>query len=502
MFMYQPPVPERTIGIVRVPSAPRRTDSVMQQLASSWCPVNSELLHLVRENALGGLYRHDPSQFLVEIKYDPALLLYCVKSLKNFIDDPAALPDPLEKLGALEPEKIDRLLNVSEKSISPYRLKGMSKFQALRLQHSLISAMAAEMLARKAQVSPNIAFLAALTRQLGYSLMAWKYPELFTRAMTYHCRDGRDFDGELKRLVGVAPLDVSSHCAGEWNLNPILRRAISPALEKLELHHIKAVAQGNGDAVLTLSEICHLAEVIAKQNDREHFQVAESEWSDIESILRAFGASTVPSDARLKTAKLLLVHAELSPKVKSLPLMQECFPPAPALEVKRFEQNTYAQRCTPEVQKELELVYEKLKPTEEPGDALTPLIKRAVPAADFERGCVYVLDAAALLLVPTAVFGKKQWRPLTAVALDEDNLIAGAFATQTPLEEEQQDGQGEAVCVVCGSFGEPEKNGVLCLEVSAANAAMHDPLISFRAIRRALSDCLAELGQSGFMPTP
>lgn len=117
--------------------------------------------------------------------------------------------------------------------------------------HSIGTAFCARTLAREVAANPESAFAAGLLHDIGYLILAARFPEHFARMQTYsNQRDCLLLEAE-RTILGFDHAQIGAALAQRWNFAPEIHEAIS-------WHHAPEEQTAN-----SLAGIVHLADVMA-----------------------------------------------------------------------------------------------------------------------------------------------------------------------------------------------------------------------------------------------
>ncbi len=472
----------------------RKADDSIDHLARGGLPINPQVLKAVKESLSSGEFRKKPESVWDAVKSDPGLFVHVAKHMKSLAEEIHQGVDPLEQLKTLEEEKLQKLFAPGDRQISVHRLKDATPAQLLRFQHTIISSRTAEALAPSAEISPELAFSTATLRQLGHSLLAWNYPEIYARALLHQRSRGVSLEVELKKLLGLSPAEVGMRFAADWNLRPELRRVLSPKIEGHE-NAAKPGPKGAGpEERLSLAEVLNVSELFAKANDPQHYPKALEQWAEVEHALE--GSLGINISALIRPAiqsSFNTLQQSISHSIDT-PFFEK--PPEPGTLTEEQGRlaavNPYLKRCEPSHRLTLDRVYQLISPGNISVDALRVLVDSAIPQLGFVRGCLYLFKRDSGALRPALRVGDRALESYNSYREGENNPVSGTLNTHVMLKQQvlQPDGS-EAMCLF-GSVLNEAHPGVLYLEVDPALVENpgHDSSLLFNAIRKVMGQCL------------
>ena len=493
MFIYQVE-PEEVSKSVKLGPPDQKAENTLRHIAKGWLPVNPHLFKRVRDALkLGSALKRD--QLVKPIKQDPGLYLYLARSLKQLAPEAERHFDPIEELHKLEHEKLATLFDVSESQISTHRLKETSKLQALRLQHSLVSAAAAEVLAPHAQLTPARAFTAASFHQLGLNLIAWNYPHIYSRYMTRVRAGSPEATAELRAILGLSPLEIGIRFAGTWQIYPEVRSTLA-LLPNGQPRKFEQQPRGT-DTTAPLTDVIAVAELYADLKDPVFYPNTKGIWSDLQPQLGTIFPLPVLAQADAQVTAALKLYVDLSDVIASVPLAPKAEASHKGDERARqaqdvFDRNPYLRRCPEQVCTLFARVYAQIEPGTFSLNALRTLSNATIPVLGFDHGCLFFLDADNRTLSPALRVGGRSLTDYQDFFRQPDRGIQASPYNSAPFMTQGIGIMGKPVTHVAGSLDNDRYFGVLYLEIAEAvtEDAQRDPLLLFKAVRKALNDAM------------
>jgi hypothetical protein len=492
LFLYQPPELDRKVKIMRGRAGHGRFEDTIKHLGEDWIPANPTTLHQVQDQLHGHLDPKIRQEIIEKVKSDPGLFLYCARNIKHLVEDFGAGINPIEALRSLEEEKLQKMFAVTDREISGHRLKEMTRYQALRLQHTLISSQTAEAIAPKASLSPDLACAASMFRQLGLDLIAWNYPSIYSRAITAHRVRGTDLDAELDKLLGISPLQIGRLFANEWGMSADLKRALSPEVTT-NVGDASAAETGSHSHPMGLAEICQISELFAKAKDPFHYPEVKEEWKAKESAInQRIGLETLKK-IEIKVEKIVSNYKEAREVIEKLPLVEahHAIKPATTHGQHLMLENRYLQKCPAHICQGFSYVYEQLTEAKISLDAIRTLVDYVVPIVGFERGCLYLFDPKTTRLTPALRIGDQPLDSYLVLLKHVDSEIEQRVFGTISIRRQGRGITGEAVDYICGPIDNPNYPGVLYLELREDKTFSEgDAIALFDATRKTLGHCL------------
>lgn len=477
-FRYEPPQAETTVSVAHTQHGERLIDKTVKHVSKGWIPINPRTLSSVKDKLAAGSYREKGEEFINDIKLDPGLLVHCMRKVAALVEVPQRDSNPIQLLKKLEEEKIATLLSLEATDASIHRFEDSTKHQALQLQHALLSTQAAELMAPKAQVDSDTAYTASFLRQLGYSLIAWNYPDIYNRLIVAHRSKGIDIDAEITKLLGVSPHQLAGLVASQLSITGASTAALS-----------RRNFAGDSNP---LNKVCELADLFARSKDPHTYPEAQKQILERQTELNEL----IPADTRKRIEQRIanfLKEQVSSEALQALPLVQEI----EALKqegpnVIAFRANQYAQRCAPALRKRFEEMYALADMSRISLDALKELSNELIPRLGFEFGCLYMVDARSGNLLPSLRVGSRPLTSYTLSTLSLHHVIAASLDNPLPYKAEGISRDGSTSVYMCSGLGNKRFRGVLYLELHPLylSNAEHPSLLHFQAIRQAINDFL------------
>ena len=492
-------------------------ERAFRHVSNGWLPPQKEVLEKVRCHLNAGKYDEHRERLTSDLKEDFALYMYCLRELSAAIEkersEGARFRDPQETGGQkLTPheiferasfETLKSILLKPDSEISSHSISDMSDLQARRFRESIISASAAEVLAGRNAIDPEMGFSCGLLRHLGLTLIAWNYPRVYSRAME-SITQNEGLDYQLQKVLGFSPSLLGLSFARKWNLSEDILLALGDRRKRNQVGSAPArlVAEKSESSSKQVGEllckICEVSEALARANDPEHYPTALRDWEEAEEAIAAQlgpqGIQLIFDKAQDHCKQYLKNAPELQGFTETTVLKERIVDSQYA--AAKLEKNIHLKSCPPELKDKLTKLYFQLKPNKILKKNIRTLVFEIIPAAGFLRGCIFMLEPASRLLAPSIKLGEMpadRCRPIKlSSALSHFDLVSSAFSLKSPLREEGVSRDGRKTLMMACSIGQAASMGVLYLETAENFAADigADPMPVFRAIRQTLCDCL------------
>lgn len=491
-FLYKPPERDRKIRSVQRPIPNPKKSNALEHLTNGWMPFNPELLKTILEKYDDDAYGDDPKLVLNDIKSDPALTLHCVKHASALLNNRQARENPWKTLQSAEVKDLYHILTFPPEQFSIHQFKQTSTLQARRLQMTLLSSNAAQKIAGKFKIDPDVAFTSALFRQLGLQLIAWNYPSIYGRILSNQKRQQLNVDFELKKILGISPSQLGQKFAADWGLCPDFVRALYEDVDSNSLDD-DAGNQSIPGQGMTVAKLCEMTELFARSRDPESYPSAEALWRTREAgIKQIIGVETLETvEQSVRDTLMIVSHAADSMRTLPIVDLQSKYYLKKHHGPSLMKKNSYLEDCPEHVVKLFREFYEQLEDTRVSLNALRLLAEEIVPLSGFVRGCVFLQDEEKYILKPSIRFGDVRLEEYFAILHDAQIGVDEALLSTAPIKQTWRGVTGATVVQLCGSLRNYAHPGVLYLEIltQALDDESFDPLISFHTIRQAINHC-------------
>lgn len=486
------------------PPSERRLDRAMSHVSNLWFPINSEILLKIRKGLEEGRFANDMTPLIEELKQDFGLFSYVVKELlpiaaKERVAD-TVRANPIQLIRWAGDARIQGVIGAGHEPPSTHQLDASEEFQSTRLCETAIVASTAELLSQSQNLDPDVAFSQGVIREIGLNLIAWNYPSLYARVIK-SLTPRTSIDEELAKELGFSPSLLAMRLLRPHSTTSAAAR---PAL---------AEPTENWEAYDTL---CDIGEALARAGNPQLYPSAESDWKRAnEFIKRSLGDNGVELIRARATEHTEHYRTILPASFATLKIFD------PHISIERFKlgsratQNQYLRHCPAELQTRLQRWYAEMPVQGVSREILQQLIKTIIPQAGFTGGCVFVVDAEAMSLLPRTVIGDVRLRPLDKIPLrnpparvltnnalpaeslpstspsSADPALAALNCAQPLIEREELD-PNNATAGIYSSLGTKRRVGVLYLEIpdEQLETLGQSAVKVYKALKQALCDAL------------
>lgn len=465
----------------------KQLEQALRHVSEGWLPVSNEALRAARAQFKKSQASGSRVEFISELKKDFALFAFCVRELakKAVVRGQAGQFDPKTLFDNATDDDLRDIILHDSRGISIHSLEEISAPQAKLIRQAMTSAAAAETLGQVSTVDPLNAFSLALLRQLGLSLIAWNYPNVFKRCLSATSQVG-SLDEALSDVLGFTPTMLGARMGMEWGFSPLISAGMGDPKSREE---ISSSGGELAQKLLVLDKICRVSESFGAAsaspmtNRAPNYVAARNE---IELIL---GPDLFKS-LQEKIAHSCAIYAQYAPQF--FPHLDESMPHKGKPAAGSIEANVYIKHCEPHTRAELKALYLNMKGTAA-RENVEILIKDIIPEAGFASGAIYLVEPETSRLVPRLAFGNRAvstYQPVNFASTSSTyDPAASAFRCSSPIMEENVDLGWGTISYIVGALGENPKMGVMLLELDQS-LDISNPILVFKALKTALCDCL------------
>jgi len=465
-----------------------------KRVSDSWFPVNPLVFKKIKNASNSGVYQKNPGALKKHIKSDYALFTFCVKRLAESLASEAhaiaGTTDPCVLLDGSNLELCKEFIETHQSAISVHTMNSMTGIQSRRMQQAMISASTAESLSNTFEVEEELAYSTALFRQLGLTLIAWNYPNVYAKVYSSG-EERKNPELAISKILGFSPAMLGIKIARDWGLIPQVRAAMGDKVDASE--SVKTV-----DSLVKICEIGEQFAEITAEADTNPGRSTKEVQAARDELKNLMGESNF----KLLLNKLedsLLTYSHFAPRIFPAPVPEKASAKQEGIteyKIDYLTKNPYIKRCPQELQRSLTELYTQIDSEGDLQEMIKQLSKSIMPQAGFQKGCVYLVDAASYTLFPRLPIGERRvddFNPVQyLVHSSSDNIVAAAYKSNIPLSHELSLANGEKAQTFAGLLGVFERAGVLYLEADTGTEKHpeQDLLVCFKALRQALNDCL------------
>ncbi|MCB0321054.1 MAG: hypothetical protein KDD60_09020, partial [Bdellovibrionales bacterium] len=249
----------------------------------SWLPINPSTLDRIKTGLVSGAYDLDQDFFFEDLKTDIGLFAYFLREARRkcqgkLKEKGSICLAPRELLGSLTREDQIQIFDTSIERITDHSMSHVSEHQAIKLRELVVSTSATEALANHNNIDGLLGFSVSSLQQIGRSLIAWNYPEVFERALQ-EVEDPIHLDEKLTLHLGFSPKLLVIALARDWGLSAEIRGAVgdSAALQSLQTQDPHS-SERSLSVVTMLQKIYDVGATIARAHNPELYPSAEEDW--------------------------------------------------------------------------------------------------------------------------------------------------------------------------------------------------------------------------------
>jgi hypothetical protein len=481
----------------------RRLERACGHVEDLWFPINSQLLGQIKSEITNSGGEMQAEALIARISSDVSLFFFCLReSCRMLQEDGVELPAESSPQRILEHAGVERLktiLATEVQSVSRHSFERITPCQRQRFEEMLLSCSTSESLARYFEIDREFARSCALARQLGLTLIAWNYPDVFEKALA-QIRPETPLDVILSQILGFSPLLLSLTLLRRWGLSSSFTDALIGVGESIDLGVSSPEEQAEraeAEAIEgTLVRLCRIGEALARANYPETYPTARSDWADalevIEHHLGEDGLDTI----RERFLENSSTYVTFCPSAFKGGLILDPIARQREHLVKSWRAgNPWMEQCREYLRQRLESFYLSLPEAEVASKHLELLVREVLPSAGYRRGCIFTIDPGTQCLMPRLCVGTARLEDYSRVQYDSEvdslNAVARAFnerkmITTRPINKDDEFAHLSHV------LGYSQRIGVLHLTLPVAlldqDSAQHE--VHVKALSQALNDCL------------
>ena len=478
----------------------RRLERACNYVSDMWFPANPKLVARLKDS-LSSETAPELDTLLSDISGDFSLFLFCLKELLSMLrQEGVSVPEHMSPSELLKWGGIERLRSILAAPDAPgsrHSFDSLSDAQRQRLEEVVISTSTAQVLAKHSALDPDLGFSAALLRQLGYTLIAWNYPDAYQRALA-QVRNGLTLELALTKVLGFSPTILALTLARRWGITRDLYEVLTDESDEFPPEDTDQLDPQQLAAVsATLARLCRVGEALARANAPQTYPTARSDWE----------TAKVELYHRLGTHGLELVQDAIDESCDNYTtVIPTLFAPGaflnPEIKLEQYERenlitrNPYVSRCRSFIRHKLEDLYSRIQSRQKPENTLRYLVHEIIPEAGFVGGMVYSVEPATQNLVGQLKIGDPCGQVLDVIPanplLISSNLIIKAFNADETICAGFLSSDGIGYTCLAGYLGFSNRIGVLYLEIPdlVFRGSEEHQLTHFKAFCLGFNDCL------------
>lgn len=493
-------------------------DLVIDRTSEQWFPVNPELLQKINRRLSCGDYNTNREQLINDLQQDPSLFLLCLKRLLTLAKNEGRDCSKLGEIFRTTDLAVFRSAMPRKASdASIHSLDTMNSAQASRLRQTNLSATTAQILAERSIDDPMIAFSCAILRQLGLTLIAWNYPNVFANLIT-HQQPDKKIDDLLAKTLGFSPTLLGVVIAKKWGCTPVILEAVGSDDENLSDKE-KEIAE-------TFTKLCEISELLAKAAGEDEYPEQRGDWQNALSEIAGYAGTTELASIKESLFKACKKYIKFAPAL----LNWSIEPPSSSAVATDYitvdasaqgyqalvennkitnklspraliTKNTDLSACALEHRSHIMTFYDRLAEEKPPlsapnRDLILEFAEKLVSRCGFNGLAIYMLDMDSASLKNRYFFGSIRF--INNIDSNSNlgispELLKSAFQEREPLLTDEFRQSSVKRGAILGSFGQAQRIGVIGMEWDAISKKLQnfDSLNTFKALRIALEQTLS-----------
>lgn len=466
------------------------SESTKDYLSRSWIPVSSDLISKVEE-----LFNQDKSALVDLIKNDLGACAYYIKNISEYAGtDEFCFEDIFTE------QALYKFVHDIKTATFNHKLQKAPRQAISALKFALISTTTAQTVAPQIDLDPLKTYMCSLTKQMGQMLVAWNYPRIFARAQSIAKDNGSCLDKEIAKILGSSPVKIASEICLDWKAGKEIKNTISELEAKRTTSNLQLNFNFNENSDLEKLGYCmNLGDAMARIADPEHYPQHSKQWQAVSEELK----TCLGSDAiDIIQSNLSGISKTYSSNGFNLPISLEPRKNLTHTAIFRvtdrlLAENEWIEKCHKLHQERFRRIYGLIDKRGISTDALNELITNLVPDLGFTKGCVYRFDENKMLLTPILRIGKSELKNYKLLSCSDAKCLRHpavmSVSYSTPLVQDNVLVDNQWVTAIAAVTGKPSKKTVLYVELSeemAASIDRREAIVHFKAIQKALSDCI------------
>jgi hypothetical protein len=435
---------------------------ILRHVSKGWLP--SPLLPKVRT-----LLKEDSElatpRIIHTIKQDPALTLWCARSMKRV--RPETRISPIENLASLEHPELVELFNAPDSEIAPRSSMRFTKNTVRRLEHAVVTAHAAASFASHTGVSPHEAFSVGSLKELGISLVAVNYPSIYSESVSRSKKEG-DLDQTITKMLGISPQDLIHELSSTWGVAQQIRDTI------IETGTLRS----------PLAQIVHDAQRYSQSQDGTTYPQKQSSHERTKLELERTYSASILTSLEQTSNDIHTLYDDLFTQPA-----QEVIRPLESPSLPADLHNVTLKRCTAEEQQLIVEAYASVTPGALSLKALEVLLGKVLPELECHDGCLFIASDTTGKLAPLLRIGPASRAQFGEMLHDMPSMILATPYSWVPLRSDGKGIRGDAVYAYSSGVELGKRAGVFYLESS--HTSTHElTAILFATLREALRHSL------------
>ena len=467
-----------------------RLNSASYHINTNWLPLNLKLLEEIYGKLEKNYYENRKDELIQDLKGDLALFTFSIKEIA--LTSKSDLKSIFQSIKECEVEKLKKIIEKSRELASVHNLKSSSEQQLNQLKANLSSCAISETIAETLDVEAETVFVCALFRQIGLTFIAWNYPHFFEAALKASNNE-EEFLKHLNQSLGFSAALLGIRLAKEWQIPSQVIRIMDLQEKEAGLSETKTEQQNE-----TIIKLCRIGELLASLSNENYPDKEQAKWNHARNeILKHLGSQGFKIIDQ-SIAKICGYYQNLLPHFSNKLIsrqIEEYIKPSSSASL--FHCNPYIKFLTIDVQNELRSFYDLITPELEglSKDSISILQTRLVPVMGFKLGALYLIDPTSNTLHARLAFGRAKVNDFPDINIlayeNSSSPFVRAFSSTSPIVK-RNDLKSD-ILYFCGALGSLQRAGVLYLEPEEwlCRDDKINPVLYFRAILRAMEDCLS-----------
>lgn len=467
-----------------------------------WFPCAPGTLNRVRERIVAGFYRDNKKELLRDLRSDASLFLYSLRKLRRLIVASGGSGSHVADgdTNDLLIDSIGEIVDELENKAAHHSFELISELQTGRYKEMILSATVTDSLAERLAISKNVGFTCALLRQLGLTLIAWNYPNIYRQSVDLLAaeRPGSiaTLDSILHSQLGFSPAMLGIRFAEVSGLpDAIVRELDTEQPARPDLDQLADHAREGRPGVI--SQLCLIGEAFARANNPKHYPNARA---DLDASSRAISGVLGADGTKIIVERTKSIYGQVVPALIGGQALLSGHENLAAEAIEHGRKNSNITSAPQPLRARIESIYDRAIPGRIDEELIRELVHEIVPLMGFGAIVVFTADPVNSALNPVLRVGRPSFIQVRRIPLawnlTDSNPVRRAYSSGVLVYESGHLENGERRSLAAAAIGSKIRAGVLYLETGGTGAKEGYQTAPVPAAKL-LAACLEDLLQLG-----
>ncbi len=396
----------------------------------------------------------------------------------------------------ITPEQLRTAYSKVKKLKSRHSYSSLTDFQKIRLNEMIVAATATSYIGKNKNINADFTFSSALLRQLGHTLIAWNYPQIYAN-VTSSSKTLTVLENDLRKSLGFTPSMLGYAVTDKLGLSKYFGDVL-PTEGNVYRSNFKSKPKNNLQS--QVSKICEIGEALARSINPNLYITSSADYqSAVKKLTTSLGPNSLEEINSLLTFEINITQEKkvgfLEESNYVLPHLAELDTLGEEVGLNREELlrlNGYVDVLPSQLYNEVAVLYSAINEDSDLRLNTKTFVKKILPKTYFSSTKIYLLDSIERKIHAAFISGKaesKIVKPNTFSLTGLDNFFGSAISLNTPIREVVNTEDGKSLSIIGCSLGDPAI-GVLVVEIDNSHHESLETMSYFKAIRNLLCDCL------------